>query len=226
MFEWLKKLFGGQHEPPVKTDKDPAPPPRESVTYRSPKNKTQMVLDYEKLWNEAFVRPEYVKSVRSEAALCLKGKTAYEDLSKLTHVPWEVLAVIHKMEGACNFKTHLHNGDPLTRRTVQVPKGRPPDGVPPFSWIYSAQDAIFYEAHSLGLDLTKYQFDIANTLFWLESYNGFGYRQRGINSPYLWSYTNQYTRGRYVADGKFDPNSVSKQAGCVSILKELGFKPV
>jgi hypothetical protein len=38
------------------------------------------------------------------------------------------------------------------------------------------------------------------------SNNGFGYRAHGINSPYLWSYSNQYHAGKFVSDGVYSPN--------------------
>jgi lysozyme family protein len=41
-------------------------------------------------------------------------------------IPWYVVAVIHNMEAGQNLRTHLHNGDSLTARTVHVPAGRPP----------------------------------------------------------------------------------------------------
>ena len=47
------------------------------------------------------------------------------------------------------------------------------------------------------------------TLYELERYNGFGYRDRRpqVLSPYLWSFSNHYSRGKYVADGRFsDPS--------------------
>jgi lysozyme family protein len=42
------------------------------------------------------------------------------------------------MESNLKFQTHLHNCDPLTRRTRQVPAGRRAVGEPPFDWDVSA----------------------------------------------------------------------------------------
>jgi lysozyme family protein len=58
-------------------------------------------------------------------------------------------------------------------------------------------------------------------LYVLEGYNGFGYRSKGIRSPYLWSFSNLYEKGKYVADHQFDPNAVSKQVGSAVLLKLL-----
>jgi len=63
----------------------------------------------------------------------------------------------------------------------------------------------------------------AHNPFKLEGFNGFGYRTRHpeVLIPYLWSFTNHYQKGKFVADGKFDPNAVSKQCGAAAILKPL-----
>ncbi len=77
------------------------------------------------------------------------------------------IAVIHNMEASQNFNKHLHNGDPLTARTVQVPAGRPKKGTPPFSWEDSAADAL--AIRGLG---AKTDWSLAGMLYQLEGYNG------------------------------------------------------
>ncbi len=52
----------------------------------------------------------------------------------------------------------------------------------------------------------------------LERYNGLGYYHKGLPSPYVWSGTDQYVKGKYVADGVFDPNAVDSQLGCAGLL--------
>jgi lysozyme family protein len=125
-----------------------------------------------------------------------KSKSLYDDVSESTGVPWYVIATIHYRESGNSFKCHLHNGDPLTKRTIQVPKGRPLVGDPPFTWQESAVDAIKMQK----LDkITDWSID--NILERLERYNGYGYRNKGVPSPYLWSWSNAYKSGKYVADG-------------------------
>src|SRR6185503_10373839 len=87
--------------------------------------------------------------------------------------PWYVVGVIHALESSLNFSAHLHNGDPLTARTVQVPAGRPPTGIPPFQWEESAIDALTLEAFpSVKL------WTVERIAYQLEAYNGWGYRSR------------------------------------------------
>src|SRR5207344_1050510 len=56
-----------------------------------------------------------------------------------------------------------------------------------------------------------------------ESYNGMGYRRfhPEVKTPYLWSFTHHYTRGKYVADGTWSPTTVSKQVGAAALLRRL-----
>ena len=137
-------------------------------------------------------------------------------------MPPPLIGIIHLLESSLNFKTHLHNGDPLTARTVHIPKGRPPVGEPPFSWEASAVDALKLKLNDLRKEGDYLDFgELEQWLYFLERYNGMGYRKRGINSPYLWSGTNHYTKGKYVADGRFDPYAVSKQVGAVPIIVEM-----
>ena len=145
------------------------------------------------------------------------GKARYENIERQTGVPWFFIGVIHLLEANCNFTKHLHNGDPLSARTVQVPKGRPL-GTAPFTWEESALDALQFKSYDKVKNWT-----VPNMLLLFEEYNGMGYRKYhpDVNSPYLWSYSNLYTVGKYDSDGKFNPNLVSKQAGAAVILKSV-----
>ena len=132
-------------------------------------------------------------------------------------IPWYFIACVHYLECSFSFKKHLHNGDPLTAYTVQVPANRPKVGHgPPFTFEESAVDA---------LKLMKYDkvtnWSLAYILQKLEGYNGFGYNKKGIHSPYLWSFSNHYTKGKYVKDGVFSADAVSQQMGAAVILKRM-----
>lgn len=145
------------------------------------------------------------------------NQSRYKEVSsRVPSVPWWAVAVIHNMECDLNFLQHLHNGDPLSARTRNVPAGRPKIGSPPFKWEYSATDALVCD----GLDkIADWSIGVALDTF--EKFNGVGYRKRNIPSPYLWSFTNQYTSGKFVKDNVFDRNAVSDQAGIAGLLKEL-----
>ena len=127
------------------------------------------------------------------------------------------MGIIHDLEGGGSFRTHLHNGDSLRNRTYRVPAGRPKFGSPPFTWEESAIDALQYEGFD-SWPKTVWN-DITSIAYAFEVYNGTGYRNKGINSPYLWSKTNHHRYGKYTYDGVYNPWATSSQVGAMAILK-------
>ncbi len=140
----------------------------------------------------------------------------YKDVGSELNIPWYFIGIIHGMESSFNFRTHLHNGDPLTARTVNVPKNRPITGNPPFTWRESARDAMIFQGYA-----HETEWSIPRMLYLFEKYNGFGYRKLGIPSPYLWSFSNLYTKGKFTSDHHFDADAVSAQCGAATVLKAL-----
>ncbi len=144
-------------------------------------------------------------------------KTRYEHVGDPLDIPWWFVAVIHDLEASRNFNAHLHNGDPLTHKTVHVPANRPP-GNPPFTFEESARDALTLDglAH-------KDDWSISHALFRFERFNGFGYRKASIDipSPYLWSFSQHYRKGKFASDGVYDPNLVSQQCGAGVLLRVM-----
>jgi lysozyme family protein len=173
---------------------------------------------YLDLYNSMTIDADAIDAIDDVSKKIEKYKTEYAQVEYATSVPWFVIGIIHSMESGLKFSRHLHNGDPLTERTVNVPFDRPKHGEPPFTWIESAIDAIKMKS---SVKIKKW--DIATILWFLERYNGWGYwlYHRYVNSPYLWSKTNQYTKGKYVKDGKFDPDAVSQQIGSAALLKHM-----
>lgn len=170
---------------------------------------------YANLWAAAQIRPERRQATLDVARRVSAGQARYARAA-LGRMPWWWVGAVHNLEASCNFRTHLHNGDPLTARTVHVPAGRPAAGSPPFSWEDSARDALIMRKLGAVEDWST-----PRCLYEFEAYNGFGYVSKAINSPYVWSFTNQYKNGKYVADGKFDGSAVSQQCGAAATLKAL-----
>lgn len=175
----------------------------------------QLAGEYARLWDSAEITEAKARDVNAMARRVLAGKERYKIVESETGVPWYVIGLIHGRESTCDFSTHLHNGDPLTRRTYHVPRGRPATGNPPFSWEYSAKDALRHDALT-GIK----RWTVEAICYALEKFNGWGYRGRGV-SPYLWSGTQHYEGGKYVADGKYDRNEWDKQSGCIAVLKAM-----
>jgi lysozyme family protein len=208
----------GPSEPRPATPAAPTPPPipRGPDTRPEPDSYEALKAGYEALFASCVVRPEWKGQVAWHRQKLLQYRSQYAAVSGRTGTPWWFIGIVHALEASFNFAAHLHNGDPLGARTVQVPKGRPLVWNPPNDWVSSAVDAIEHEGHSGQAD-----WSLARALFRFEGYNGFGYRKQGVNSPYLWSFSNHYEKGKYVRDGVYDPNFVSKQCGAAVMLKAL-----
>lgn len=163
----------------------------------------------------AGIKPEHVAEVAQAAAQISTNRPRYFLVSSsFSGMPWWVVGCIHSMESSLGFDKHLHNGDPLTSRTIHYPPGRPTSGEPPFTWEQSAVDA-------LTTVWKPAQWNLGSALHFLEMYNGLGYRKHDIFSPYVWSFTTAYTSGKFVADGSFDPAAPSNQMGSAAIMKAL-----
>jgi lysozyme family protein len=173
--------------------------------------------EYRQLFERATIRPEHADTLAWHKNLLIASKERYEKLAVTTKVPWFFIGVIHGLEASYNFRAHLHNGDfPLSKRTRQVPAGRPIVWLPPDDWGSSGKDAL-----ALMRFTNQSDWSLERTLYRLEAYNGFGYRKVGVPTPYLWSFTNHYERGKFVSDGSYSPRAQSKQCGAATILKAL-----
>lgn len=152
----------------------------------------------------------------SAARKILKGRAQYEAIEKTTGVPWKWIGLSHLREANCDFKGVLHNGEKIVgtrKKTKLVPAGRGPFK----DWRSAALDAIKIK----GLDKIK-DWSIEQQLFQLERFNGFGYRNKGVPSAYIWAGSDQYSRGKYIADHVWSATAVDKQLGCAPVLKRLG----
>lgn len=176
--------------------------------------------EYAALWAGMQIRMEREPDVRATARRILADRPRYDEVSRRTGVPWFVVGILHAMECSLSFSKHLHNGDPMVDRdgrplrTVQVPKGRGPFK----TWEDSAVDALTIKGYEKISD-----WSLERIAWACERYNGWGYRRAGINvhSPYLWSFTTVYERGKYVRDHVWSAVAVSKQCGAMAILKML-----
>ena len=186
-----------------------------------PKLTDALRSEYQQLFDTCQIRPERAAEIDAAATKVIAGRARYAATGDPLNIPWYVIGVLHNLEAGSSFSRHQHNGDPLTARTVQVPKGRPTTGSPPFTWEQSCIDAMTFDK-SVGWT----DWSVPGILYKWESYNGWGYRafHPEVLTPYLWSFTMHYTRGKYVADGTFSDSAVSKQTGAAAILRRLAEK--
>jgi len=174
--------------------------------------------EYQKLFDTCEIRTLRQLTVEKLVDIIVQNKERYRAAGKPLGVPWFFIGCIHNMEASLNFTRHLHNGDPLTARTTHETKDRPKSGNPPFTWEESATDALQLK----NLDKVKL-WSIPGILFQMEKYNGFGYRNLHpeVLTPYLWSASNHYSSGKFIADHKFDPDAKSQQCGAAVLLRRM-----
>ena len=177
-------------------------------------------INYQDLWDTTVINSDAIPEIKSVRAKIQSNQQRYKSVATSlgSNIPWWMIAVIHYREADLDFTGNLANGDPLTHRTVNEPKGRPLAGNPPFTWEFAAVDAL--QERNLQ-HITSW--DIVTILSELEKYNGTGYIKNHPNvlTPYLWSKTNHYTKGKYSSDGHFDPNLVDAQIGCVPLIRYI-----
>ncbi len=179
----------------------------------------ELAPEYQKLWDTMKVIRD-AKQLDVMATKVKQHKSKYEEVQKETGVPWQLVAVIHIREAGLQdvgvFKGVLHNGQRIVgtgKKTTIVPAGRGPFK----TWKEAAIDALKLK----GFDKIK-EWPVSRMLWALEPYNGYGYRYRGLPSPYLWASTNHQKPGKFVRDHVFDATVVDTQMGAAAMLKFLG----
>lgn len=172
---------------------------------------------YERNWADLQIRPARLGDANAIARKAINGKATYQQVERLTGVPWYFVALCHYRESNFDFDTYLGNGEPLKRVTCLVPKGRGPFA----SFVDGAVDALRIQ-NFVGTQ----DWCIARALYRLECFNGLGYHAKGVNSPYLYGGSTLYgpteaKAGKFVADHVFDPNHVDSQLGTAVILHAM-----
>jgi lysozyme family protein len=164
----------------------------------------------EKRWSGVRPTRNYISIAKSLVA----AKPRYVTVADRTGCPWYFIAIIHEREASQSWTTQLGQGDPLDRTSTHVPAGRGPFE----TWEDGAVDALVrcspFAAHNRD-------WTIGGLLTEFEQYNGLGYAERGLPSPYVWAGTNQYVRGKYTSDGEYNPNVVDQQPGCANLLMSM-----
>ncbi len=138
-----------------------------------------------------------------------QNKQRYQAVADKTGIPAELIAALHWRESSGNFNTYMHNGDPLGSPTTHYPQGKLF-----YDWESSAVDALSTDKYG-----TVVEGDVKTYYDFAEHYNGLGYRNKGLASPYVWSGTTNYKGGKYVADGQFSASAIDKQLGVAVMLQ-------
>jgi len=165
---------------------------------------------YEELYNTVEFDEQVVANVGTRL---LRDRQRYETVQGETGVPWWFVGILHTMEASGSFRRQILNGQLWTEKTTLVPKGWGP-------WADWESSALFGVRHHGFDQYTSWTVPAALRRF--ESWNGWGYRSRNVNSPYLWGLSNHARGvGKFVADGRYDPEAETAQAGAAVLLRWL-----
>jgi lysozyme family protein len=165
-------------------------------------------------WQVCKVYPSLFHTLDLVSHRLTAAKSRYQAVEEKTGVPWSVIAVIHERESSQSWAASLAQGDPWNRASIHEPAHRGPFA----SWEEAAMDAlVICPPHAAKWD----DWTIGGALTLLEEYNGLGYAVHGMPSPYVWASTDQYSHGKYIADGHFDPNAIDHQMGCAALLMRM-----
>lgn len=171
--------------------------------------------DYVRHWGAMGILAPRRAAIDAMVRKIISGKARYRAVEAQTGVPWAFIGVLHSRESGCDFRGVLHNGEKILgtgRKTKLVPAGRGPFD----TWEEAAADALALKGYRPG-----FAWSLPRCLYEGERFNGFGYRMRGVPSAYLWSGSDQYSRGKYVADGVWSATAVDKQLGIAPLMKRL-----
>lgn len=164
----------------------------------------------------ATIRLERAATLRAAANRLLRDKATYLAVEKVTGVPAAAVMALAEREMAGRLDRYLGNGQPLSQRTTIVPIGRGPFD----SFVAGCVDA--FRIHQLDkVAASPGGWTAPRFCFETEAWNGFGYRMRGLPSPYVFGGTAVQRLGKFVRDGVFDPNHMDEQLGTLAIVEAI-----
>jgi len=176
----------------------------------------ELEQEYKSWVANVHVNPSRAAEVDSVARRLIKPYylDQYQAVLDRIGVPVVVQATICEREDSNDFSKNPAQGDPWNARSVHDPKGRGPFP----SWVEAAIDA-FHECDHL--DDNSAPWSLPYACWKWEAYNGFGYRARGLRTPYVVGGTNLQQPGKFTADDKFDFQETDVQIGCLPIAMRM-----
>lgn len=172
--------------------------------------------DYEHWVAACKPRPECVSLIDAVAHRITRPEAManFSLVQQRMGIPVLFTAPSFERECGCDFKCSPAQGDRWDQVSRHVPKGRGPFR----SWYESAFDTYHNIDH---LDVFSAPLSLVYGCYWWEKINGFGYRARGLRSPYVVGGSNLQQPGKYIADGEFDTRHMDEQLGCLPIAMRM-----
>jgi len=169
--------------------------------------------DYSTRWAAMVVRLDRMAATDAVVRRMASREARYRAVSDPFGVPWWWLAAIHELEHSGRFTVSMTVTDP-----IDVPPGQPI----PNATILDSQWDDTARALLRSRGLTSWtDWSVPGAAYQWERFSGFGYRSHDVPTPYLWSYSNQYTAGKFIRANVFSATTVSQQAGAMVLLRRL-----
>lgn len=193
-------------------------------------------------WTAMHVNPDRVSSLDAVARhlIAPAAKARYvgvqERLRQDGHkpVPWWFIAIVSVREygGPPHWDKQLGQGDPLAEVSHNEPAGRGPfldhpgDFTPAPGDIKPGNDAWTRCCLDALIDCAPHaalwsDWSPGGALTIQEMYNGLGQAAMNLPSAYIWSFSDQYAKGKYIRDHVYDPEFVDTQMGCAPLLARM-----
>lgn len=146
----------------------------------------------------------------------------YLELSDDTGVPAPFLGALDLRESNCNPRLGLGQGDPWDRVSTHVPRNQGPFR----SWLEAGNFYVRYDHLNDTTAAWTWEYECWKG----EGWNGFGPRNHGRHTGYLWSCTSCYDpprlggegkAGKYVGDGEWSPDTVDAQPGIIPVMRGI-----
>jgi lysozyme family protein len=180
-------------------------------TYEGTKN------GYAKKWDGIKIKPGVdAANANSFANKIIAGEASYRAVQDEIGVPWYFVGALHMRESSCSFGCVLHNGEKIIgtrKKTKLVPEGRGPFS----TWKDAAVDALTLK----HLDRYAGQWCPALMGYQAEEFNGEGYINHGVNSPYVYAGSNWEQTGKYIADHVWDKDFDDPQIGVMTVIAAI-----
>jgi lysozyme family protein len=178
-------------------------------------------------WEHGSVDPHQTIALDKLITRYQRTKAIYDQIEGMVPngIPSAVCFGLLYRECDNDLSANPAQGDPLTHRSVHVPRNRIPGKTPPFTFLDAAADA--YYAPDLDRMQTRDWAHAGALLDAVENFNGGGYRKLGLTSPYVWNGVtgdakfNFYLAGKYVSDGRFSRTFKDQQLGVAAILLRM-----